>query len=160
MCRWSVTYHWKDLNKGYNFAWDLISIKNLHTKLWAPKIVREHDIWVLVPWLGIEYIIRGKVVASPKSGPWWVLWVCVCLWFICAPKCSNYALTNLLFGLCRPMWISKLLINLPSPILKLQHAPLPPKCCELGNVPNLLLFRCFRFKLPFEFIKELGSASK
>ncbi len=28
--------------------------------------------------------------------------------------------------------------TLPSPIPKLQHAPLPLKCCELGNVPQLL----------------------
>jgi hypothetical protein len=26
-------------------------------------------------WRGAKYIIRGKVVASPKSGPWWVLCV-------------------------------------------------------------------------------------
>jgi hypothetical protein len=30
---------------------------------------------VRTSWLSIENIIRGKVVASPKSGPWWVLWV-------------------------------------------------------------------------------------
>jgi hypothetical protein len=24
----------------------------------------------VVPWRGVEYTIRGKVVASPKSGPW------------------------------------------------------------------------------------------
>jgi hypothetical protein len=30
-------YHWKDLNEGYNFALDLISIEGLHTKLWGPK---------------------------------------------------------------------------------------------------------------------------
>jgi hypothetical protein len=29
---------------------------------------RQNDIWVLVPWPGIEYTIKGKVVASPKSG--------------------------------------------------------------------------------------------
>ncbi len=28
------------------------------------------DIWVLVPWLGTKYIIRGKVMVPPKSGPW------------------------------------------------------------------------------------------
>jgi hypothetical protein len=28
----------EDLNKGYNFALDLISIGGLHTKLWAPKL--------------------------------------------------------------------------------------------------------------------------
>jgi hypothetical protein len=27
-------------------------------------------IWMQAPWLAIEYTIRGKVVASPKSGPW------------------------------------------------------------------------------------------
>jgi hypothetical protein len=34
-------------------------------------------IWMWAPWRGVEYTIRGKVVASPKSGPWWVLCVCV-----------------------------------------------------------------------------------
>ncbi len=34
-------------------------------------------------------------------------------------KCSNYALTNLLFGLCTPMWIIDLLVICPNPILKL-----------------------------------------
>jgi len=32
-------------------------------------------IWMWAPWRGAEYTIRGKVVASPKSGPWWVLCV-------------------------------------------------------------------------------------
>jgi hypothetical protein len=84
-----------------------------------------------------EYTIRGKVVASPKSGPWWVLWVRVCPWFVRAPKCSNYALTNLLFILCRLMWISELLVIFPSSILELQHTPLPPKCFKLGSSPQL-----------------------
>ncbi len=39
-CRWRETYRWKALDEGYNFAWDLISIGGLHTKLWDPKIVR------------------------------------------------------------------------------------------------------------------------
>ncbi len=34
-------------------------------------------IWMWAPWRGPEYTIRGKVVASPKSGPWWILCVCV-----------------------------------------------------------------------------------
>ncbi len=44
--RWCATYHWKACNKGYNFVSDLISIIGLHTKLWAPKVVK-------VPTLGI-----------------------------------------------------------------------------------------------------------
>jgi len=27
-------------------------------------------IWMWAPWRGAKYIIRGKVVVSPKSGPW------------------------------------------------------------------------------------------
>jgi hypothetical protein len=37
-CRWHATYSRKNLNKGYNFALDLISILGLHAKLWAPKV--------------------------------------------------------------------------------------------------------------------------
>jgi hypothetical protein len=33
------------------------------------------DIWMWPLWRGVEYTIRGKVVASPKSGPWWILCV-------------------------------------------------------------------------------------
>jgi hypothetical protein len=29
-------------------------------------VLGQNDIWVLVPWLGTKYTIRGKVVASPK----------------------------------------------------------------------------------------------
>jgi len=33
-----VTYHWKALDKGYNFVLDLISIECLHTKLWGLEV--------------------------------------------------------------------------------------------------------------------------
>ncbi len=84
VCRWCATYFWKALNKGYNFALDLISIQVLHAKLWACKVVgvlvviisglsRQNAIWMWASWRGTKYIIRGKVVAYPKSEPWWVL---------------------------------------------------------------------------------------
>jgi hypothetical protein len=38
VCRWRATYYWKALNEGYSVASDLISIRDLHTKLWAPKV--------------------------------------------------------------------------------------------------------------------------
>jgi hypothetical protein len=37
--RWRATCCWKALDKGYNFALDLISIQDLHAKLWGPKIM-------------------------------------------------------------------------------------------------------------------------
>jgi len=37
----------------------------------VPRESRERKaIWMWAPWRGPEYTIRGKVVASPKSGPW------------------------------------------------------------------------------------------
>jgi hypothetical protein len=50
-------------------------------------------------------------------------------------------------------------VTFPSPILELQHTPLPPKCCDQGVCPDSLLFRWFQFRLTFESIKELGSVS-
>jgi hypothetical protein len=91
-------------------------MEGLHTKLWAPKVVgvptleisglgnREiNDIWVVVTWPGIEYIIRGKVVASPSPGRG------ESREFVFARGSSVHqrnlgsTLTNLLFGLCRSM---------------------------------------------------------
>jgi len=149
VCRWSEIYHWKALDEGYNFASDLISIRSLHVKLWAPKVmgVLVVGIWdSRTKWhLGVGPMAMHKIYYKREGGgflqvwPWWVLWVCVCLWLVCAPKCYNYALTNLLFGLCRSVWVSEVLVNLPSPISELQHAPPPPKCYELGSTPQLLL---------------------
>jgi hypothetical protein len=53
---------------------------------------------------------------------------------------SNYALTNLLFSFVKVCVSDWLLVILPNLILKFQHAPLPPKCCEPRSVPQLLTF--------------------
>ncbi len=57
---------------------------NFGTPIWESW--DKNVIWMWASWRGIKYIIRGKVVASPKYGPWWVLWIQVCPWFILAPK--------------------------------------------------------------------------
>jgi len=37
----------------------------------------QNDIWMWASWRSTKYIVRGKVVVSPKSWPWWVLWIWV-----------------------------------------------------------------------------------
>jgi hypothetical protein len=49
--------------------------KSQESKLWEFRdshlgVLGQNDIWALVQWPGIEYIIRGKVVASPKFKSW------------------------------------------------------------------------------------------
>jgi hypothetical protein len=39
-CRWSATHRWKDLDKSYKFALDLIPIRGLGKELWRRKVVR------------------------------------------------------------------------------------------------------------------------
>jgi hypothetical protein len=40
MFRWRDTYCWKALDKGYNFALKLTSIRGLHKTLWTSKAVK------------------------------------------------------------------------------------------------------------------------
>ncbi len=53
----------------------------------------------------MENIIKGKVVASPKFELWWVLWVCVCLWFIRAPKVLQLRINQLV------VWFVQVRVN-------------------------------------------------
>jgi hypothetical protein len=46
---------------------------NFEIPIWESQ--GQKIIWMWASWRGTKYTIRGKVVASPKSEPWWVLWV-------------------------------------------------------------------------------------
>jgi len=71
-------------------------------------VLRQNDIWVQPLWPIIDNTIRGKVVASPKSGSWSILWVRVCSWFVHAPKvfqlCTNQLVVWFLQG-CMNNWL-------------------------------------------------------
>jgi hypothetical protein len=160
---------------GLQLCFNLTSIEDLHTKLWASKVTRvpisrilglpvgaskQNDIWVLALWPSIENTIRGKVMASPKSRPWWVLWVHVYMWFAHALKMFSYVLTNLLFSLCMSMWVINLLVNLPSPHPGALACPSTPEMLQVGEcAPTSFPFVVFTFGLAVEFIKEFAGAS-
>jgi hypothetical protein len=79
-----------------------LSRSEVWAKSYSPAKLREFKPWqfwdsslgvsgqkvirVWVPRRGTKNIIWGKVVASPESGPWWVLWVQGCLWLVLALK--------------------------------------------------------------------------
>jgi hypothetical protein len=153
--RWRAIDLWKALDKGYNFALDLISIGGLQRELWAPKAVGvpslgisrlplgQNAIWMWALWRGIEYTIRGKVVPSPKSGPWWVLWIRVCPWLILAPKVLKLCTNQLIIWFVQIRVINWCLSLFLVPIPELQHAPLLSKCYEARSVPQLLVLSLF-----------------
>jgi len=75
-------------------------------------------------------------------------------------KCSNYALTNLLFGLCRSMWIIELLVTLPGPHFKAPARPFIPKVLRAKErAPTPYPSTIFTFRLAIETTKKFGGAS-
>jgi hypothetical protein len=98
-------------------------------------------------------------VASPKFGLWWVLWVRVCSWLVRAPKLLQLHTTNLLFGLCRSVWVIDFLVNLPSRNPRAPTHPSTPKVLRAREhvpTPSSIVFT---FGLAVESIKELMGAS-
>jgi len=89
-CSWNVTHRWKAFEENYKFVSDLIPIEGLSKEFWPRKVLEvqtrtvsdsslgvpeQKAIRMWVSWRGTKYTIWGKVVASPESGPWWVMWV-------------------------------------------------------------------------------------
>jgi hypothetical protein len=52
-------------------------------------------------------------------------------------KCSKYTLTNLLFSLCRSVWVIELLVNLLSPHLGVPTHPSTPKVLQAKERPPI-----------------------
>jgi hypothetical protein len=72
-------------------------------------------------------------------------------------KCSNHALTNLLFDLRTSMWVIDLLVNLPSPHLRAPTHPSTPEVLQAKEcAPILSSSIIFTFGLVVESIKKLG----
>jgi len=121
----------------------------------------QNDIWMQAPWPSIENTIRRKVVASPTSGPWWVLWICFCPWFIHAPKVLQLSTNQLVVWLMQicvnnwPAWHSS---QSPSQNSSMPFYPrmLRTKRRTPIHYPSIV----FIFGFAVESIKEFGGASK
>jgi hypothetical protein len=105
----------------------------------------------------IENTVRGKVLASPKSRLWWVLWICVCSWFTVHQKCSYYTLTNLLFGLCGFMWVIDLLVTLLNPYFGALARPSTLEVLRAKeHTPTPHFFIIFTWDSHLNLLKSMG----
>jgi hypothetical protein len=111
-----ATYCWKALNKGYNFALDLVAITGLHTKLCALKVagilvVRISGLPLGSPGtkshLDVAPVENYKVYYKGEGGGFSqvrdvVSLVCLgCPWFILAPKGLQLCTNHFVLVLCR-----------------------------------------------------------
>jgi hypothetical protein len=102
----------------------------------------QNDIWVQAPWPGTKNTIRGKMVAS-KS------------------KCSNYALTNSLFDLCKSVWIIDLLVIHLSLHLGAPTCPSIPEVLRVKKcAPTPYPFVVFTLDSHLSISKSLGVCQK
>jgi hypothetical protein len=132
VCRWHVTYCWKALNKGYNFALKLALIKGLHKKLWTSKMAK-------VPILGISKLptwefwekwhvgvapvashkecYKGESGGFPNSRSCWILWVQICMWFVRVTRMLQLRTNQLIVWFVQVVWVIDPLTTLPNPYL-------------------------------------------
>ncbi len=90
-------------------------------------VLGQDYIWVQALWPGTKNNIKGKVVASPSSGQGESYEFMFARGLSVHQKSSNYALTNLLFSLCRFMWIIDPLIIRLNPHLEAPARPSTPE---------------------------------
>jgi hypothetical protein len=136
------------------------SRENTHFGTTNLEVPGQNDIWMQAPWLGIENTIRGKVVASPRSRPWWVLWIYVYSWFVRAPKVFQLCINQLV------IWFVQVHVNnwptchsFLSPFRSSSTPLYPRSASNQGMYPNSISFRYFHLELAVESIKELRGVS-
>ncbi len=166
--RWCATYHWKDLDKGYNFALQLIPIGGLYAKLWGSKVAGVSTLAILgspgtkchldVGFMKRHIVsIKGKVVASPKFEPWWVLWIRVCLWLVLAPKVFKLCTNQLVVWFCVDPCEWLMLVVLSSPHPGAPARPFTPQSvASQGACPDSLLFRYLILNSHLNLSRSLG----
>ncbi len=85
---WTKKYSLAKLQKS--------NLNSFETPLWESR--DKKAIWMWASQRGIENTIWGKVVASPESRPWWVLWIQSHLWLVLTPKVLQHSTNQLVVG--------------------------------------------------------------
>ncbi len=143
---------------GMSHIFGKLSIKN--TIFFKARVNKRSTQEVISLQSGGNNIIRGKVVvsSSPSCGESYEFVYARGLFV--HQKCSNYALTNLLFGLCRSIWIIDSLVTRLNPHLGDLNIPFTPEVLQARKcTPTLFSSIIFTLGFAFESFKEFGSAS-
>jgi hypothetical protein len=157
-CRQRATYFWKALDKGYNFASNLIAIRGLHKKLCALKVagvlvVRISGLPLGRPktksHLDVAPVKSCRVYYKGEGGGFPQVRVVVslvcpnCPWLVLALKVLQLCTNHFVLVLCRSVWVSEAchFFLVPS---QSSNTPLHPfivlRTKEHAAIPCLLLF--------------------
>jgi len=107
-------------------------------------------------WPNLDNTKRGKVVASPKFGPWWILWIHVCSWLVRAPKVLLLCINQLVVWF---VWIIDPLVIHPNPHLRVPTCPFTLKVLWTKEwTPTPYPSIVFTFRFTIESTKKIGGA--
>jgi hypothetical protein len=165
---------WKTIDKGYNFASDLISIEGLQRKLWAPKIEGVPSLRILGLPLGshgtknhldVAPVERHRVVYYKGEGGGFPQVRAVmslvspsCLWFVLEPKVLQLCTNHLVLVLCRHVWVSEACQFYLVPSRSSSSPFYPSKVLQVREralTPCFFVVLCLGFT--FRSLKELGA---
>jgi hypothetical protein len=172
VCKWRATYCWKALNESYNFAWNLISIRGLHIKLWRPKVVRVPTLAIsglplgnpgtkshldVGPMERCKIYYKGEGDGFPQVQAVVSLVCSCCSWLVLAPKVFQLCTNHLALVLCRSVWVYKAcqLFLVPS---RSSSVPFyPSKMLRTKErAPTFYSSVVFYLKFTFKSLKDLG----
>ncbi len=137
-------------------SYESLNFGNFGTPTWESR--DKNDIWVLALWPCTNNTIKEKVVAFPKfEGRGESCESVFARGESVHKKCFNYALTNLLFGLCRHVRIIDLLVTLPSPYPEALACPSTPEVLRVRErTPTLHSSVVFTLDSHLNLLKSLG----
>jgi hypothetical protein len=165
-------YHWKSLDQGYNFVWDLITIAGLHKKLCALKVAGVPDVRISrLPFrspgtkshLDVVPVERYIIYYKRKGGGFpqvraVMSFMCSsCPWFILAPKVLQLNTNHFVLVLCKSMWMIEACHFFLVPSQR-SNTPLYPFIVLRAREHALILYSSvvFNLGLTFESLNELG----
>jgi hypothetical protein len=166
-----VTYHWKALDKSYNFAWNCISIEGLFAKLWGSQVAGVPTLAISgLPFgtkshLDVGSMASHRIYYKGEGGDFPQVWavvslVCLCCpWLILTPKVLQLCTNHLVWVLCRPVWMNEACQLFLVPSWSSSMPLYPSKCCEPRSVPRLLLRSLFSTWIHIWIPQGDGSAS-
>jgi hypothetical protein len=165
--RWHATYHWKALDKGYNFSWDLISIGGLHAKLWGPKVARVPILPNGSPgtkcYLDVGFVEKHRVYYKGEDGSFPQVQAVVSLvspsypWLVLASKVFQICTNHLVFNLCRSMWVVDACHSSWSHPEALARPSTPKVLWAKERAPTLYSFIVFSLDSHLNSIRSFGT---
>jgi hypothetical protein len=154
LCASCATYFWKAFDEGYNFALNLTSIWGFNKKLRSSKVVK---VLIWESWDKMTFGCRphGQAQSPSRDESYESVYA---HGLSVHQKCSNHALINLLFGLCRFMWIINIFVPHLSPHPKALAHPFTLEVLWTREHTPTPFFVVFNFGFAFKSFKECGGA--